>query len=195
MAVQLETGGHVASRTYPVGVLVGTISQDPRRGTWRGRYRDAHGREVGLRAPTRAAMEARLTALGVQIAATRPHRTFGTGSVRQRSPYLWEGRYNDATGCQRWVSAGTREACERLLAAAMGQARRAADDPVSLEAWAGLKAAKAPRRLPAHVYQETALRQLVRAVEDYLAGEALVDTLDLALAAAHGALGEEAARG
>jgi hypothetical protein len=114
-------------------------------------------------------------------------RPSGTGSVRQRGARHWEGRYH-AAGQRHSIYGPTRGEVEAKLAALTGLPLREAPTPTARRS---LKAPPAPRLPVAHVYQRTALRQLVAAVRDVLAGTAPLSELELPLAAAEGVLAEE----
>jgi hypothetical protein len=126
---------------------------------------------------------------GRQYAPKRPN---GTGSIRQRGPWRWEGRYTDALGIRRYVYAGSRGEVEARLTACTGLVLREA--PALLD-WAGLKHPRQPKPPVAHVYTRTALVQLVAAVRDVLTGAAPLSELELPLHAAEGVLAEEGGAG
>lgn len=183
MAVQLTEAG-----TVPASTMRLVSVRQRANGGWRAYYRDAQGFRREAWGATREQALARGTAI---LAGTQPARSVrpnGTGGgFRQRGPSAWEARYRDAEGVQRYVYGPTPESVEAKLAAHVEQVRR---DAVTLDEWTSLKACKPRRPAAEAIITRTALLQLVRAVEGYLAGDT-VDCLDLPMAAAYGALGAD----
>ena len=102
----------------------GTV-REVKPGQWQGRYRAPDGKRHSVYGRSAEEVEGKMAlALGrtepppkptTRMASQRARVHRGQGSLRERKPGVWEGRYNDADGRRQSVYASTEaEAASKL---------------------------------------------------------------------------------